>query len=49
MAEQDPAWEKTMEEEAKRGKNLMVNSFMLKSRSALAELTLTQQTTTKLQ
>ena len=46
MAEQDPAWEAKMDEEATRGKNLMANAAILKSRAALAELTLIQNDTT---
>ena len=46
LAEQDPAWEAKMDEEAKRGKNLMANAAILKSRAALAELTLNREDTT---
>ena len=46
MAENDPAWEAKMQGEADRGKNLLANAArMLKSRAALAELTLTQDVT----
>jgi hypothetical protein len=45
VAENDPAWEAKMQGEADRGKNLLANAAMLKSRAALAELTLTQDVT----
>ena len=38
-----------MEAEATRGQNLMANAAVLKSRTALAEMALTQDATIKLQ
>ena len=47
VAEEDPAWERKMEEEVQRGENLLANAAALRSRTALAEVAMQQESTIK--
>ena len=47
VAEEDPAWASRMDDEVQKGKNAMANTSMLRSRQALAELSMQKDTTVK--